>query len=357
MSIVLSEAQKQEERVKAQQYAELMNVPYVDPFPEQEPDPNGPVPTPATAELTDEQLIELLNKRAGISLSGLDALNALKPQPTEEEIRAEQEKRNTEMLTYGLSQGKFKKEDYDAYQLALANKKDLVRSEVSAQLRAAYPELDDTAIEEKVANYLFEHLPEDDALRIAREKEIMTLSDMKIKEKFKNIVDLPKDFDQYNEGINNKANFERKVQATLPVYKADVSTALKSLQKFTVTVPDSKNPANNVDVELSYSDTDLKEVEEMFLTPDQIIRAVKQGLTIEQIAGEANLVLMQKHLPRLISQAAKTYSATQKETYIQGRKGLTPGFDAIEVRDDKLDGGDDLNKQYDELISTAPVKV
>jgi len=356
MSIVLSEAQKQEERVKAQQYAELMNVAYVDPFPELEPDQNQP-PANQPVELSNEDLLKLVSERTGVSLSSLEDLNRLKPQPTEEQIKAEQEKRNTEMLTYGLSQGKFKKEDYDAYQLALSNKKDLVRSEVSAQLRTAYPELDEVAIEEKVANYLFEHLPEDDALRIAREKEIMTLSDMKIKEKFKNIVDLPKDFDQYNEGINNKANFERKVQATLPVYKADVSTALKSLQKFTVTVPDSKNPANNVDVELSYSDTDLKEVEEMFLTPDQIIRAVKQGLTIEQIAGEANLVLMQKHLPRLISQAAKTYNATQKEGYIQGRKGLNPGFDAIEVRDDKLEGGDELNKQYDELIGSAPVKV
>lgn len=342
----MTDAQKQEERVKAQQYAELSGEAYVDPYPESEP---PVIVKPVADELSDEQLVELLNKRAGITLSNL---NDLKPKPTEEEIAAQQQERESAMLTFGLTSGKFKKEEYDAYQLALSNKKDLVRTEITAQLTAANPEMSEDAIQEMVANYFLENLEENNPLRIAREKEIATLSDLQIKTKYKNIVDLPNDYAQHEEGLNNKANFERKVQATLPVYQSDVKAALQSLKTFTVEIPDTKNPANTVSVELDYDDKDLKEVEDLFLTNDQIVRAVKTGVTLEQIKGEANLVLMQKHLPRLISQAAKKYNATQKDTYLQGRKGLNTGSDtAIEVRDESHLQGD-LQDVYAQLVAS-----
>lgn len=350
MSVELTEAQKQEERVKVQQYAELQGIAYVDPYPEQAPEDKKP----EQPELSTDQLLELIKKNTGISLSSLADLDKLKPQPTEEEIAAQKEKRNTEMLTYGLSQGKFKKEEYDAYQTAIANKKDLVRGEISAQLTEANPEMAPEAIQEMVANYFFENMEETHPLRVAREKEITTLSELQIKNKFKNIVNLPTDFEQYEEGLNRQLNNEKKIQATLPVYKADVNRALQSLRTFTVEIPDTKNPANTVSVDLDYDDKDLKEVEDQFLSNDMIIRAVKDGVTLDQLKGEAKMVLVEKHLSRLISQAAKKYNATQKDGYIQGRKGLNSGSDNLAIHDDKL--GDTLEDVYKELIASAPVK-
>lgn len=348
----LNDQQKEDARLKAQQYADLMGEAYVDPFPEEQPDPtkvNQPVPVD---ELTTEQLLEAINKRKGLNLTSLDALEALKPQPTEADIAAEAEKRKTEMHVYGLTSGKFTQDEWDSYQSTLANKKDLVRSEVSAQLKTAFPELADDAIEEKVANYLFEHLEETDPLRIAREKEIMTLSDIKIKDKFKNIVNLPADYENHVGEATSKANFERKKQATIPVYTADVKTALQSLKQFSVEIPDTKNPANTVTVQLEFADNDLKEMEDLLLTDAQINRATKEGLTIEQIKGETELVLVQKHLKRLISQAAKQYNATQKEGYINGRKGgITSNLGAIDVHDDNQHN--ELEKVYDELVESA----
>lgn len=348
----LSEQQKADERLKAKQYAELMNEPYVDPFPEEQPDPNKVNQPVAVDELSTEQLLEAINKRKGLNLTSLDELESLKPQPTEEELRAEAEKRNTDMLTYGLTSGKFKKEDYDAYQLALGNKKDLVRSEITAQLETAFPELAPEAIQEKVANYLFEHLEETDPLRIAREKEIMALSDMKIKDKFKNIVELPQDYENHVGELTSKATFERKKQATIPVYTADVKTALQSLKHFSVEIPDTKNPANTVKVDLEYADNDLKEMEDLFLNEENINRAAKDGLTIDRIKGEAKLLLVEKHLNRLISQAAKKYSATQKESYIQGRKGLIgSNIGDIDVHEEKQHST--LDEMYDQLVESA----
>ena len=346
----MTDAKKQEERVKAQQYAELMNEPFVDPYPELDT-PSGPPPPPnqLNDELSDEQLVELLKKR-GATISSLEDL---KPKPTPEELAEKEREKQGAMLAHGLSTGKFKKEEYDAYQRAQSNKIAVIREDIAEQFQAAFPELSPEAIEEKVANYMFENLGPDDAVRQAREKELLTLADMKISDKYKNIVSLPKDYEMHLEGLNKQANFEKKVQATLPVFKADVSKALESLRKFTVSVPDSKNPENTVNLELEYSDADLKEVESLFITNDQIIRAVN-GMTFDQLKGEAELVLVKKHLPRLISQAAKNYNAIQKDKYINGRKGLITGNDHLPVHDDKLN--DTLEEVYSELISKKKKK-
>lgn len=348
----LSQEQKEQERVKAKQYAEMMNIAYVDPFPESNgtDDNNNSGGGTNDGELSTDQLIEQLKKKTGVPLS-IELLNSLKPQPTEEDLAAEAEKRNSAILSYGLSTGKIKKEEYDAYQVAVANKKDLIKNEISNQLKEAFPELDEYSIDEKVSAYLFEHLPENDPLRISREKEILTLSDIKLKERFSNVIDLPKNYEQFEEAENIKASFEKRKQESVPAYTANVRTALQSLKHFSVEIPDTKNPANTVTVELEYGDSDLEEIQNLFLTEDQFTRAAKENLTLEQIKGEAELVLVKKHINRLISQAAKKYNAAQKEGYIQGRKGLRPAQDSIQVHDDTLK--ESLTDVYNEMIASS----
>ena len=87
----MTDAKKQEERVKAQQYAELMNEPFVDPYPELDT-PAGPPPPPnqLNDELSDEQLVELLKKR-GATISSLEDL---KPKPTPEELAEKEREKN-----------------------------------------------------------------------------------------------------------------------------------------------------------------------------------------------------------------------------------------------------------------------
>lgn len=351
MSTVVSEAQKEQDRIKARQYAELMKEEYVEPWPEETPE--QPIVQQINPEdLSEEALIALVNKRTGGSLASLDSL---KPQPTAEELAQQQEVRRAAMVTYGTSNNKFTQAEYDSYHQALGNKIAVVREDVKANFTTAFPELAPEAIEEMVANYFLENLAPEDTLRQAREKELITLADVKINEKFKNIINLPNDYAQHEEGLNKESNFKRKVEATLPVYTADVTRALQSLQHFTVDIPDTKNPANTVSVELEYDEKDLKEVSDILLTTEQVNKAVESGMTFEQIQGAAKMVLVEKHLPRLISQAAKKYNATQKAGYINGRKGLNPGGDAIEVHDDNL-GGNNLEAVYNELIASSESK-
>ena len=254
------------------------------------------------------------------------------------------------MLAFGLSTGKFKKDEYDTYQLAQANKLANIKIEITEKIQAANPELTEAQVAEKVALYTFEHLEEGDVLRTTREQELLEMADSRLKNKYKNIVNLENDFEQYEQGINNKTNLENKVKAALPVYQNDVATVLGSLRSFEVPVNDTQNPANNVMVKLEFSDDDLREVQAALTTPDAIVRQVKNGYTVDQLKEEVELVLIKKHFNRLVSKAAKDYNSVQKDKYIKGLKGLLPEKN-LDIADDNLGNGNEAI--YQELIDSA----
>lgn len=360
--------QIQDARKMAEDYAKLKGEAYVDPHPDfdengvkisqqQSASNSGAAPANNSnsneptidEELPTEKLLALLAKK-GINVNSLEDL---KPKQTPEEIAALEQKRKSDMLAYGLQTGKFKKEDYDAFQQATANKMAVITADMTEKIKAAYPELTDEQVEEKVAQYTMAHLPADDVLRVQREQELIELADTRLQKKFKNIYDLESDFDQHLQGITNKTNFENKVKAALPVYQKDLDTVLGQMQTLTVPVPDTKNPANSLNVELKFSDTDLNEVREALLTPDTIVKKVKDGYTVDQLAKEAKAVLLIQHFDRLISQAAKDYNSKQKETYIRGRKGVMPDGVSLDISDDNLENG--LQEMYDKIKEGNPV--
>lgn len=357
--------QIQDARKTAQAYADLKGEAYVDPHPDFDehgvkiaqqppaaggaPDANNSnAPIVADDELPTEKLLAMLAKK-GINVNSLEDL---RPKQTPEEIEAAEQKRKSDMLAYGLSIGKFKKEEYDSFQQATANKMAIVTADLTEKIKTAFPEFTPEQVEEKVAQYTMAHLPADDVLRVQREQELIELADTRLQKKFKNIYDLESDFDQHLQGITNKTNFENKVKAALPVYQKDVDAVLGQMQNLTVTVPDTKNPANSLNVELKFSDTDLNELKDALLTPDNIVRQVKNGYTVEQLAKEAKAVLLTQHFDRLISQAAKDYNSKQKEIYIRGRKGLFNETGTVDVSDDTLASG--LQDVYDQLKQSAP---
>lgn len=351
MAEQISEAAKQEARVLAQQYAELQGTEYVDPYPETPADELDEPKPDEIKEPSNEEILVLLNKR-GIAVSSLDDL---KPQPTEAEIQAAKENRESEMLAYGLGTGKFKKEEYDAYQLAQANKIGVIKDELQVEMAEMFPELSEEAILEKIAQYTFEHLEENDPLRQRREKELLAQAESKIKDKYKNIANLANDYDQHQQGLTNKTNTEQKIKAALPVYQADLAKALEGLQNIQVPVNDTKNPANNVMIPVKFSDTDIAEIREAFLNPDIIIGRVQNGYTQEQLQGETKAALIVKHWDRILVQYAKDYNSQMKAGYIRGVKGLKSELNP-DISDDNLDNNPH-NAQYQDLLENGTSNV
>ena len=330
----MTDLEKQQARDRAKQYAELQEIAYVDPFPEEAGSGEGNQP-PAAPQLSNDDLMNALKER-GILIANLDDL---KPKPTEEELEAAKQKRQNDMIKYGIETGKFNKDDYDSYQRVSANKIGMIKEEVISKLTLANPELSAEAIEEKAATYLFEHLDETDPLRLQREQELAELADNRLQNKFKNILSLESDFEQHEQGLNNKANFERKVQATLPVYQKDVKTVLSGLASRVIMVEDNQNPKNNVPVTVKFSDADLKEIEDAFLTSDVVIRNIKEGIGPDAIREMAEQMLVKKHLPRLIAQAAKDYNSAQKDLYTKGIKGMIPERGLLDISSEDVGSG------------------
>lgn len=337
----MTEQDKQQARENAQTYADLQGIPYVDPFPEtpvaeipvvETPIVETPIVEIPVTELSDEQLLQALDKR-GIKTSKLEDLL---PKPSEAELEVIRAKRESDKLAYGLSTGKFKKEDYDAFLKAQENKMGVIKSDMAEKIKIANPDFTPEQVEEQIGIYTLSNLPADNILRIQREQELIELADSKLQKKFSNIVNLDSDFDQHQQGITNRTNFERKVQAALPVYKSDLKSVLTGLGTLETSVNDTQNPENNVPIKVTFSEKDLQEVEEALLQPEQIYRQIKDGYTVESIREEAETVLLKKHWPRLISQAAKDYNSTQKDKYLKARHGLMPAAGEIDVSDDKL---------------------
>lgn len=339
-------------RNKARHYAELMGVEYVDPHPDAAPlvdnqQQQQQQQQNPELELSEDKLLEMLSKK-GIKVN---SLQDLLPKQTEEEIQAAKDKRKNDMLAYGLTTGKFKVEEYDAFQKLTANKMDIIKSDLVEKIKTAHPELTDEQIEEQVAIYTFANREEGDVLRTQREQELIELADSKLQKQFKHIYNLESDFEQHEQGVTNKTNFENKVKAALPVYQKDVATVLGGLKSFPVAIPDTKNPANSVTVDVKFSDADLKELEDALLLPDNIIRQVKNGYTVNQLQEEAKLVLMKQHFDRIISQTAKDYNSIQKEKYIRGQKGVMPNLSLLDISDDDL--GSTNQQVYNDLIESA----
>lgn len=350
-------ADKQQDWEKRKKYAELKGEAFEEAYPETETpivekkDDDLP-PEVVIPELTDDKLIEALNKR-GIKTS---SLTDLMPQASAEEIAQQKEKRKSDMLAFGLQTGKFKAEEYDAFQQESANKLSVVMTEIettlSEKIRAANPDLSPDQVAEQVAQYTFSHLPEDSILRKEREQELLKMADGKLQTKYKNILNLESDFEQHEQGLINKTNRENKVKAGLPVFQKDIATVLGSLATIEVPVNDLQNEQNNATVKVTFNEDDLREVQESFLHPDNVVQQLTKGYTVDELKEQAELMLLKKHFPRLLAQAAKDYNSIQKDKYIKARKGLTGHDRDLDISDDNLETNP--NKQvYDDLKATA----
>lgn len=272
------------------------------------------------AELTDAQVLQLLSKR-NIHVTSLEDL---KPKKTEAEINAENAQRRDLAVAHGLQNGKIKQDEYDAAVAATSDKQAFLFQEFSAARKADNPEITDDEILDDWNEYTLSHLADTDFKRKQRLQELNELADVKLQKKFANFYNLDKDFSLHEQNQNQTLAFKEKVKASLPVYQKDVETVLSGLRSRKILIEDTQNPANNVEIELTFSDEDLNELKEAYLSDTQIVSRIQKGYTVEALNEEANMFLVNKHFGRLVSKAAKDYNSKQQDTYLAGRHGIVP---------------------------------
>jgi hypothetical protein len=283
-------------------------------------------------ELSDDELIGLLQKK-GINLKSIEDL---KPKPTPEEIAQAEQERKNKVLAFGLETNKIKKDDYDAYQKASANKINFLYEDFAKDLKNANPDITEEEIQNEWKEYTFSDLDESSIKKQRRQKELNELADLKLKSQYNSIFNLDNEYAKHEQKQNEDYSFKRKVEAALPVYQKDVDDVLDSFKtpsKFII--EDTQNAANNVEIELSYNDADLKELKDAFLSKDQLIKRIQNGYTVEAMKAEADMFLWNKHKGRHLSKAAKDYNSKQQEKYLHGRKGIIPNKELVIESDEQ----------------------
>lgn len=274
-------------------------------------------------DISDEELVKLLTKK-GISISSLEDF---KPKATEAEIVEAKEKRENEMLAYGLKNNKFKREDYDNLKKLEARKEAVILDELTSEIKAANPEISEEDLEDEIKEYKMEHLKENDPRRIRRAKELNTMADQRLKEQYSSIYNLPQEFDKYEQSEQSKYQLKRKVEAGLPVYKKDVNDVLEWVKKQSFVIEDKDNPENNISVPFEFNENKIKQLEKAFLSQAQADDRITHGYNLETMKQEAKMFLIDNDINAIVSHAAKQYNSAQKEKYINGRKNLIPKQD------------------------------
>lgn len=307
-----------------------------------------PVTQTTPAELSDDELLSLLQKR-GVNLKSFEDL---KPKATPEEIEAEKQQRNNNVYAFGLKEGKIKKEDLDNLAKAEADKVKFLFNDFAGAAKKANPEITDSEIEEDWKEYTLYDLSDDNFKKQLRIQELNELADYKLKNQFKNVFSLENDYAKHEAAENENYSLKRKVEAAYPVYQKDIDEVITSLKLTKYTIEDTQNAANNVEIELSYSDADLKELKDAFLKPEQIIKRIKDGYTVEAIKGEADMFLWNKHKGRHLSKAAKDYNSKQQEKYQAGRKGIIPNKELVIAGDETP--SNITTSFWKDVIPTAP---
>lgn len=170
-------------------------------------------------DLSEEDKNTLLAKLTGGKVKSLADLD--KPEPkSKEELEAEAAKRKTDALTWGLTTGKIKKEDYDS---ALTEKSKTSREIAirlfTASLKEEDPKLTDEESEEIFRDTYHEDKEPDTRLGKIGQREIEKLANSYRKEKFAVIDNIEPEYENFTKTEANYSAYKKQIKgiaAALP---------------------------------------------------------------------------------------------------------------------------------------------
>jgi hypothetical protein len=192
------------------------NPPAVDP----------PVPEAAKVnldELSDDDFLELYQKRTGKKAKSLDDLKEPPKPPTKEELEAAAEREQTESLEWALSTGKVKREDYD--KAVVAKQKDnrtialaLFTEELQAEDKNITPE----ECEERFGEFYAEAEDENSWKRIRAIKQMNKVAD-EYRAQFSAIDNLPEEYRAERTATQLKANYAKGIKEIIKASPKEIS--------------------------------------------------------------------------------------------------------------------------------------
>lgn len=287
-------------------------------------------------DVSDESLLLQLSKR-GIQLSSLDELMPKPAEPSEEEKQQAEIKRQAEIRSWGLKEGKVSTTELDSY----ARESVLPTAELAFELFKAerIAELQgDEVLDEEDARLQFEeqfHLLslEDDPKRLRSQKIIKSMADAYLNARYGKVKSLADEYGQIETETKEKQKYQ------------------KSVEEAAAEVPDKLSiPLKGVDgIERSYnfklSEETRKAAKDKFLQDGSHL--LFGQMSKEEMVKAMLATMTQSEMQHIIAEVAQAHSSEMLNSHLKGRRGIpvSEGSSVVEV------GGKNTSPMVSRMIS------
>lgn len=272
--------------------------------------------TPAAVpELTDDQLLEAISKKAGKKITSWDEL---KPKPEEVDKEKAAEQREAEKLSFGLQKGLFNKKQFEGF---ISDSKNPVGLVYTAELNDAKKD-DPDWTEEKEQEFKEEfevkfglNLDKTSSQFKRGQKQLNIIAETILKNTYAPIYNLEGEYGRFETERTAKEAEKKKILEAAPIYKKEVGEIVASLA--TVEIPFGADEKYTVPVPKEIRDA----IQEVLLDKDFFTSQVLKGYKKEEIEQIATNMVITQNFHTLAHEAAKQYRAKHEK----GVRGIPEG--------------------------------
>lgn len=247
------------------------------------------------AELTDDQLLIILNKR-GITAAKLEDL---KPKEEVLDVAVVAEQREAAELAFGLSTGVFKKADYDSFVSDMKDPHNLVFADYYDDAKKEDAALTDEEIQAEFdAKYGLDS--EKDSRKWKRGmQEIKNLAKAMITSKHSKVLSGKEAFAKHEKNTSDATAAKKKIVESLPIYRADVDAAFNELKKIPVKFSDTES------YEVQAMQEHLDELKAEMLKPEYAAAQISAGYDKDKMKDTVKAAFLYKNFPAIAKEVAK----------------------------------------------------
>lgn len=307
--------------------APVVPEPTKDDPPAPKADPPAPQPV-STPELTDDQLLEIIAKKAGRKVTSWDDL---KPAPEVIDAEKAKEERETNKFIWGLQQKKISKKDHESFINDSKDPEGLVYRLRLQEARKEDPDLDEAEFRSEFEEE-FGLTAEDGTRRKKNGKDtINRLANEILKSTYSSIYSLENEFSQFEGQQTAAKQREEKIREGAPAYKKTLDTVKGELKRIKAQISEGE------EYEVEVLDESIDRVITMMSDPDWASQQILSGYSPETLKDIAWRTVLTENFPfitkEIVKQALlKKAAGTKGIPVIGGTSQAAPEYNLTEAQ-------------------------
>jgi hypothetical protein len=260
-------------------------------------------------ELTDEEIMAIVAKKTGRTVASWDELKPTQEIVDKEEAKAERE---SEKLTWGLKNKKFKQKDYENFIADSKEPQKLVYNLRLAEARKEDPNLDEKEFELEF-NEEFGLDSKTDTRRYKNGQDTLKrLSSAIMQGTYAPILTLENEYSQYEKQQNSQREQQNKIKAEAPAYKQTLDKVISGLKKIKTQFKEGD------EYEVDAVEDSLNNIKELMLSPEFASQQILKGYTEKDLNDIAYTKFIVDNHATISQEIAKQYL----KKHAAGTKGI-----------------------------------